>query len=112
MPNPATATPTPGRTGTPWTAHRTVYFDGGPLSNFAPTPGLRLPFGYLGHLERDRVPFASTEHWFQACRATSRGQFDVILASGSPALAERAGRATDLRPDWEQVKSQVPRRRG
>src|SRR4051812_39598126 len=40
MPTPVTATPTPGRTGPPWTAEGTVYFYGGPFSNFAPTPGL------------------------------------------------------------------------
>ena len=107
MPNPVTATPTPGATGPPWSAEGTVYFYGGPLSNFAPTPGLRLPFGYHGHHEHDRVPVASTEHWFQACKATSRAQFDVILAAASPAIAKRAGRQTDLRPDWEQVKAQV-----
>jgi predicted NAD-dependent protein-ADP-ribosyltransferase YbiA (DUF1768 family) len=100
MPNPATATTTPGRTGPPWTADHTVYFYGGPLSNFAPTPGLSLPFGYHGHHEHDRVPVASTEHWFQACKATSRAQFDVILASGSPVIAKRAGRQTELRADW------------
>jgi hypothetical protein len=107
MSNPVTATPMPGRTGPPWTAEGTVYFYGGPLSNFAPTPGLRLPRGYHGHHERDRVAVASTEHWFQACKATSRGQFDVILASGSPVIAKRAGRQTELRADWEQVKLQV-----
>jgi N-glycosidase YbiA len=107
MPNHATAATTPGRTGPPWTAEGTVYFYGGPLSNFAPTPGLRLPFGYHGHHERDRVPVASTEHWFQACKATSRAQFDVILASGSAAIAKHAGRQTELRADWEQVKFQV-----
>jgi ribA/ribD-fused uncharacterized protein len=107
MPNPATATPTPGRTGPPWTAEGTVYFYGGPFSNFAPTPGLSLPVAYHGHQERERVPAASTEHWFQACKATSRAQFDAILACLSPALAKRAGRGTVLRPDWEQVKYQV-----
>jgi len=39
MPNPDTAIAIPGRTGPPWTADRTVYFYGGWLSNFAPTPG-------------------------------------------------------------------------
>src|SRR4051812_29852041 len=107
MPDPITATTTPGRTGPPWTGEGTVYFYGGPLSNFAPTPCLRLPFGYHGHHEPDRVPVKSTEHWFQACKATTRAQFDVILASASPAIAKRAGRATELRPDWEQIKYQV-----
>ena len=49
------ATRTPGRAGPPWTAPDTVFFYGGFLSNFAPTPGLRLPFGYHGHHENDKV---------------------------------------------------------
>ena len=83
MPNPATATAAAGRTGPPWTADGTVYFRGGPLSNFAPAPGLLLPFGYHGHHERDRVPVRTVEHWFQACKATSRQQFDLMLACGT-----------------------------
>jgi predicted NAD-dependent protein-ADP-ribosyltransferase YbiA (DUF1768 family) len=31
----------------------------------------------------------------------------VILACGTAAAAKRAGRETDLRPDWEQVKIEV-----
>ena len=107
MPNPDTAAVMPGRTGPPWTAEGTVYFYGGWLSNFAPTPGLRLPFGYHGHHENDRVPVRSVEHWFQACKATSRQQFDLILACGTAAAAKRAGRETELRPDWEHVKLEV-----
>ena len=107
MTNTATATPTPGWSGPPWTAEQTIYFHGGFLSNFAPTPGLLLPFGYHGHIENDRLPVASVEHWFQACKATSRQQFDLILSSPSPASAKAAGRATPLRPDWEEVKSEV-----
>ena len=56
MPNPDTAAVMPGRTGPPWTAEGTVYFYGGWLSNFAPTPVLRLPYGYAGHTERDKGP--------------------------------------------------------
>jgi ribA/ribD-fused uncharacterized protein len=107
MPNADTAAATPGRTGPPWTADGTMYFYGGWLSNFAPTPGLPLPFGYHGHHENDRVPVRTVEHWFEACKATSRRQFDLILASGTAAGAKRARRETELRPDWEQVKFEV-----
>ena len=82
MSNPIPAA-TPAHSGPPWTADDIVYFYGGPLSNFAATPGLRLPFGYHGHHENDRVPVRTVEHWFQACKATSRQQFDMILACGS-----------------------------
>ena len=107
MPNPDTAGLKPGRTGPPWAAEGTVYFYGGWLSNFAPTPRPRLPFGYLGHHESDRVPVRTVEHWFQACKATCRQQFDLIRASGSPAIAKQSGGKTELRPDWEQVKFEV-----
>ena len=83
MTNPTPAAPTPGRAGPPWTAEDSVRFYAGPLSNFATTPGLRLPFGYHGHHENDRVPVRTVEHWFQACKATSRQQFDLILACGT-----------------------------
>ncbi len=96
-----------GRSEPPWTVEGTVYFYGGPFSNFAATRGLRLPFGYHGHHEHDRTPVRWVENWFQACKATSREQFDLILACDSPASAKRAGRATQLRPDWEQVKLEV-----
>jgi len=107
MHNRTTDSPIPGRTGPPWTASDTVYFYGGWLSNFAPTPGLRLPFGYHGHYENDRVPVRTVEHWFQACKTTSRQQFDLILACGTAAAAKRAGRETELRDDWEHVKFEV-----
>ena len=90
MPNPDTAAAIPGRSGPPWTAEGTVYFYGGWASNFAPTPGLRLPFGYVGHR-----------------KATSRREFDVILACGTAAAAKRAEHETELRPDSEQVKFEV-----
>ena len=107
MPKPDSVPTQPVRTGPPWTGDGTIYFYGGWLSNFAPTPELRLPFGYWGHHENDRVPVRTVEHWFQACKATSRQQFDVILASSSATAAKQAGRATELRPDWEQVKLEV-----
>ena len=107
MSNSDAAAAIPGRTGPPWTAEGTVYFYGGWLSNFAPTPGWRLPFGYHGHCENDRLPVPTAEHYFQACKATSRRQFDVILACGTAAAAKQAGRQTELRSDWEQVKFEV-----
>ena len=107
MRTPDTAAAIPGRTGPPWTAEGTVYFYGGWLSNFTPTPDLRLPRGYFGHHENDRVPVRSVEHFFQACKATSRRKFDLILACNTAAAAKRAGRETELRPDWQQVKFEV-----
>jgi ribA/ribD-fused uncharacterized protein len=107
VPNPDPALAESDRQGPPWTAPQTVYFYGGWLSNFAPTRGLRLPFGYEGHHERDRVPVPTVEHFFQACKSRTRRGFDNVLACGTPAAAKRAGRQLELRPDWEQVKFEV-----
>ena len=88
----------------PWNAPNTMYFYGGPFSNFAPTPDLWLPYGYYGHTETDQVAVQTVEHWFQACKATSRREFDRILGCSSAGEAKRAGRELQLRSDWEQVK--------
>jgi len=63
-----TADAMPGRTGPPWTADGTVYFYVGWLSNFAPTPGLRLPFGYHEHRENDRGPCPASSISFRRAR--------------------------------------------
>jgi ribA/ribD-fused uncharacterized protein len=76
-------------------------------SKFATTPGLRLPSGYHGHHEPDRIPVRTLEHWFQACKTTSRQQFDLILACAGAHAAKHAGRQTALRRDWEHVKYRV-----
>ena len=53
------------------------------------------------------MPVRTLEHWFQACKTTSRQQFDMILACVSAHAAKHAGRQTELRPDWEHVKYHV-----
>ena len=80
MTDPAVFTPSPGVTEPPWTAHRHGLLLRRPAVELRANPGLRLPFGYHGHHENDRVPVTTVEHWFQACKATSRQQFDLILA--------------------------------
>ena len=87
MPNPDTVAAIPGRTGPPWTAEGTVYFFGGWLSNFAPTPGLRLPCGYHSHRENDRVPVRTVEHWVSGVQGdlTPAVRFD-------PRVRHRRGR--------------------
>ena len=81
-------------------ADGTLYFCVGWLSNFGPDARLQLPFGKCGHHENNRVPVRTVEHWCQACKATSRRQFDAIRMCGTAAAAKRAGRDTELRPDY------------
>jgi ribA/ribD-fused uncharacterized protein len=106
----------PRRQG-PWLDPGSLRFYGGELSSFAPTPGLRLPEGWWGHPRpAPPVEVGSAEHYFQACKATSREDFLWVLAAPTPGSARRrggprgeAGRRIHLRPDWEEVKLSVMR---
>jgi ribA/ribD-fused uncharacterized protein len=91
----------------PWDTKGTLFFYGGLLSNFASTPRLELPFGYYGHHETSRVRVRTVEHYFQACKTTDRLAFERIFGYPTAASAKRAGRRTNLRPDWEEVKLDV-----
>ena len=107
MPNPDTVAAIPGRTGPPWTAEGrcTSSAAGRRTSRRPPACGcpVRLP---PPPRERPRAG-AHGRALVQACKATSRRQFDLILACGTAAAAKHAGRETGLRPDWEQVKFEV-----
>lgn len=99
----------------PWNRPGTVKFYGGPFSNFAATPGLRLPEGWSGHPPHaDRVDVPTVEHYFQACKVRNRDDFLWILSAPKASQAKRrggprgeGGRAIELRPDWEEVKVAV-----
>ncbi len=113
------------RTGTPqipqrhgpWDADGTHRFYGGLFSNFAPTPGLRLPEGWRGHPRpAPLVAVPTVEHYFQACKTDSRRDFLWVLAASRPAIAKQrggpwgeGGRRISLRPGWEDVKLDVMR---
>lgn len=90
----------------PWDAPDTIYLRRGPLLNFAGGP-IALPYGYYGHHETGLIEAPDVEHWFQACKATSREAFDFVMAATSPSEAKRRGRGITLRPDWEHVKFAV-----
>jgi N-glycosidase YbiA len=69
-----------------------------------PETPLRVSLGAPGAVLKTG---ASVEHWYQACKAQSRREFDNILACGTAAGAKRAGSQLGLRPDWEHVKFEV-----
>jgi ribA/ribD-fused uncharacterized protein len=106
----------PQREG-PWDAPGTLLFYGGRFSNFAATPGLRLPEGWYGHARPAPILLVATvEHYFQACKATTRADFLWVLSAPSAPSAKRrgsrhgeGGRRLALRPDWELVKLDVMR---
>lgn len=82
----------------------------GPLSNFRMLdPAPMIAAGWHGRATSpERWPMRTVEHGFQACKATSREDFEMILAQPGPMDAKRSGRhVTPLRPDWETVKYDI-----
>lgn len=106
-----------------------VLFYGGPFSNFVGGPFEIRDFDglvYLGehgtttrplspdHREDKEIAqsthlslYPTIEHYFQANKAITREAHDHIRTQRGPWQAKKAGRSTDLRPDWEDVKYDV-----
>ena len=79
-----------------------VTFRSGPFSNFAASPmELACPF------TRSTRVYATVEHYFQACKATTLDAHAGIAEQPTPRDAKRAGRQVRLRADWEDVKVDV-----
>jgi N-glycosidase YbiA len=84
-----------------------IYFYGvrekpyGCFSNFS-------PHGF----ELDGLYWATSEHYFQACKFIDAPDFEQIRLAPSPKKAANMGRERKrpLRPDWEAVKDDVMRR--
>ena len=74
----------------------------GPFSNFAPSPiTLDCPHS---HVPRT---YATVEHYFQACKATSLEDHLQVANASDAKAAKRAGRVVRLRDDWEEIKYDV-----
>lgn len=65
------------------------------LSNFYPSPIIGVD---------DGIEYPTVEHYFQAHKVMDFDERRKIAAARTPGMAKRAGRAVDLRPDWERVK--------
>ena len=66
------------------------------LSNFFSSP-----------FEVDGITFPSVEHWFQAYKTIDPMEFKAIATADTPGKSKRMGRNCRLRPDWEEVKTDV-----
>lgn len=55
----------------------------------------------------DGIEYPTVEHYFQAHKTMDLEDRQKIAAAHTPGMAKRAGRAIDLRPDWEKVKDQI-----
>ena len=68
------------------------------LSNFYPSP-------IVG--KDDEILYPTVEHYFQAHKTLNLEERQRIANASSPGLAKRAGRAVNLRKDWEKVKVNI-----
>ena len=55
----------------------------------------------------DGIQYPTTEHAYQAAKASSHTEKRLIREAASPARAKRLGRTVTIRPDWETVKTQI-----
>src|SRR5436190_10702805 len=79
----------------------TIYFYGhtrpyGYLSNFYSAP---LKLYILGH----EYQLSTSEHAFQAGKATTRSDVEQVASAPSPAAAKAAGRRITMSADWESA---------
>lgn len=51
--------------------------------------------------------FASVEHFFQACKATSESDFQLIRKMPKPGQCKAVGKQIKIRPDWDRVKFDI-----
>jgi ribA/ribD-fused uncharacterized protein len=63
------------------------------LSNF-----WECPF-WFGNIE-----YLTVEHFFQACKATTKEDHIQIAATSTPSEAKKLGRKIKMRDDWDEVK--------
>lgn len=69
-------------------------------------------YGFLDNFfEREIVindkVYATTEHYFQACKARNEKDHEFIRLQPNPGKSKYWGNRINLRPDWEEVKGDV-----
>ena len=72
------------------------------LSNFYEQPNLIT--------DEMNIAYPTVEHYFQAAKTLDKNERKRISILETPGKAKRAGRHMALRPDWEEVKTEVMRR--
>ena len=55
----------------------------------------------------DGITYPTVEHYFQAHKVFNLEDREKIAGAITPGMAKKAGRAVDLRPDWEKVKINI-----
>ena len=59
---------------------------------------------YEHPIDINGVTYKSTEHAFQAMKATNKADHDLIVNAQTPGQAKRLGKKIQLRSDWEDIK--------
>jgi ribA/ribD-fused uncharacterized protein len=84
-------------------SHELFVFSGGPFGNFAACDlDLKGPDG-------KQRSYPSVEHYFQASKTLDPDLHEVVANCSSPREAKQAGRALQLRADWEDQKLEIMR---
>lgn len=73
-----------------------TWFEDRPLSNFWPAETT-----FRGHT------YPTSEHAYQAAKATSAADHDRVAGAATPDEAKRLGQEIAARPDWLQVRVEV-----
>lgn len=66
------------------------------LSNFYPSP-----------IVWNGKTYPSNEHFFQAAKAATEEDHELVRTQTNPTQAKRAGRGVQIRPDWEKIKVDI-----
>lgn len=64
---------------------------------------------YPAEVEYEGLTYKTSEHAYQAAKATNADDRAKIRKAKSPGEAKRMGRRIKIRPDWESVKVEVMR---
>lgn len=62
---------------------------------------------YKNDIDTEGFLYPTSEHAFQAAKATNIEDMHYIGSASTPAEAKRRGRSVKLRADWDQIKDRV-----
>lgn len=64
---------------------------------------------YSSDITYNGEPFPTAEHAYQASKAVSKNDFQLIQSATSPAQAKKLARSISVRPNWNAIKRRVMR---
>ncbi len=66
---------------------------------------------YPSEIKVDGKTYPTVEHYFQACKATTEEKHEEVRRAENPDEAKKLGKSIkQIRPDWEDIKSDVMRK--